>query len=118
MSNLDRKSAAYMGTEIDMKWWKRYRVSPFFARGNGFIWLQDNSLYFHKLLTKIPMEIKLSSIIQLKTGKWHAGQWCLGNPIIKVIWNNEKMEMLSSGFYVADKEYRDKLIAIIAEKMG
>jgi hypothetical protein len=27
--------AQYVGTEVDGRWWKRYRAAGFFARGNG-----------------------------------------------------------------------------------
>ena len=47
----------YFGTVIDGKWWKRYRASGYFARGNGEFWLDDTGVHFRKLLTKTPSTI-------------------------------------------------------------
>mgnify|MGYP001567496802 CR=1 FL=1 len=33
------KKGNYLGTEIDEKWWKRYRSPGFFARGSGEFWM-------------------------------------------------------------------------------
>ena len=30
-----KRVGAYLGTELDETWWKRYRKDGFFARGNG-----------------------------------------------------------------------------------
>ena len=33
-------------------------------------------------------------------GKWHAGQWRMGKPILQILWTKEDLR-LSSGFVVA-----------------
>jgi len=36
----------YPGTEIEGKWWKRYRAPGYFARGSGTFGCQDGELVF------------------------------------------------------------------------
>jgi hypothetical protein len=33
-----KKRGSYLGTEVDEKWYKRYRRDGFFARGSGEYW--------------------------------------------------------------------------------
>ena len=90
----------YYGTEINEKWWRRYTKDKMLARGNGLFSYTDASISFLRHLTKVPIDIKFSDIVEFKTGKWHAGQWGAGRPIIKVIWKRNNL-MLSSGFSMA-----------------
>ena len=90
----------YFGTEIDEKWWKRYRKNKMLARGNGTFSFDKQSISFLRRLTKVPMVIDFRKIIAFKTGKWHAGQWGSGRSIIKVIWESDN-QVLSSGFSVS-----------------
>lgn len=90
----------YFGTEIDGKWWKRYRKNKMFARGNGTFSYDEQSIFFLRLLTRPPIAIEFKQIIEFKTGKWHAGQWGAGKPILKILWKKDN-QLLSSGFLLA-----------------
>ena len=68
-----------------------------FARGNGTFSYDEHSIYFLRLVTSKPIVIELKLIKEIKTGKWHAGQWGAGKPIIKILWKKDK-QLLSSGF--------------------
>ena len=51
---MDKKKGHYIGTEINEKWWSRYRGEGFFARGNGEYWFDEDFFYFRRYLTKEP----------------------------------------------------------------
>ncbi len=87
----------YFGTEINGKWWRRYTKDRLLARGNGTFSFNKHSILFLRLLTKNPIDIKFEEIVDIKIGKWHAGQWGAGQQIVKVIWE-KKGQILSSGF--------------------
>ncbi len=93
----------YLGTEIDEKWWKRYRKDRFFARGNGRYWLEEDRFCFHRSLTRSPICIPLEGMEEVRIGKWHAGRWCAGLPVLKILWSKDG-ERLSSGFVVSRNE--------------
>ncbi len=78
--------AQYVETEIDGKWWKRYRAAGFFARGNGSYWFADGELRFDRALTKELTRIPLAKVTGVTVGTWHAGTWLAGKPIVKVGW--------------------------------
>jgi hypothetical protein len=99
----NRRKGHYLGTEIEEKWWKRYRKNKFFARGNGEYWLDDTGLYFRRYLTRHPIEIPFAKVIEVKIGKSHAGRWLLGSPVLKLIWQKDGLR-LSSGFIVSGSE--------------
>ena len=42
----DRKAGHYFGTEIDDKWWKRYKKGKMLARGKGFYWYDKKKFIF------------------------------------------------------------------------
>jgi len=90
----------YFGTEIDGKWWKRYRRGHMFARGKGVYWYDAEAFYFLKLLTKTPMVIPFARMTGFETGKWHAGQWAGGKRVLKILWESDG-QCLSSGFTVS-----------------
>ena len=94
------KKGNYFGTEIDGKWWKRYRAPAFFARGNGEFWMDEKGIHFQKLLTKTPLTIRWSEASGASLGKSHAGRWALGRPILKIAFRREG-ENLSAGFYLS-----------------
>lgn len=96
-------SGKYFGTEIHEKWWRRYMKNKMLARGNGTFSYDDQHISFLRLLTQKPITIEFSKIIEFKIGKWHAGQWGKGKPILKVLWENEN-QLLSSGFSISEKE--------------
>lgn len=92
----------YFGTEINEKWWRRYKKNKMLARGNGTLSYDEQSITFLRYLTNVPIVIEFEKIIEFKVGKWHAGQWGVGTPIIKVLWKNDN-KLLSSGFSVSKR---------------
>ncbi len=111
------KTGAYLGTEIDDTWWKRYKKDKMFARGNGKFWYDESAFCFLRYLTKEPIKILWNSITDFKIGKWHAGKWSAGYPILKIFWLKDNL-MLSSGFLVAkSKADVEKVIQEIRSKI-
>jgi hypothetical protein len=108
----EKKPGYYLGTEIDNKWWRRYRHDGFFARGNGTYWFEEQSFQFLRYLTSKPLRIPYRQIDWIKLGAWHAGRWTVGRPIVKLGWHWEGMQ-LSSGFVVAKRP--DEIEAFIQE---
>jgi hypothetical protein len=100
---MEDRHGHYLGTEIDGKWWKRYRGTGFFARGNGMYWLNDEALHFQKFLTSSRLRIPYEKMKAITVGTWHAGRWKMGRPIVKVIWEH-KGQHLSSGFFISGSE--------------
>jgi hypothetical protein len=111
---MKKAKGLYLGTEINEKWWKRYKKDKMFARGNGEYWFKADGLYFHRYLTKMPIFIPFSSMLEIKLGKWHAGQWGMGVPILKVIWKKDELN-LCSGFMVSKRREDTLLIKGILE---
>lgn len=105
------KAGHYLGTEIDGKWWKRYRRDGFFARGNGKYWYDDEAFYFLRYLTRKPLSIPLAQVSEINTGKSHAGRWCMGRSVVKILWVRDGVR-LSSGFVVAREE---EMLALVKE---
>jgi hypothetical protein len=101
----------YLGTEIDEKWWKRYRKNKFLARGKGEYWIKQETLYFHRYLTKQPIEISFAKLADVKIGKSHAGQWLLRSPVLKLIWENDGMKLSSGFIFSRNKEETEALMA-------
>ncbi len=95
--DMKEKTGLYLGTEIDETWWKRYMKDGLLARGNGKYWFDDKAFYFHRYLTKEPLSIPWANVVEYKIGNWHAGKWCMGLPILKILWNKDGLS-LSSGF--------------------
>jgi len=95
-----KKQGNYFGTEIDGRWWKRYRAPAFFARGNGELWLDEEGLHFLKKLTKAPLTITWAEGTGASLGKSHAGRWALGRPVLKVAFRRDDLD-LSAGFYLS-----------------
>jgi len=102
----------YMGTEINGRWWKRYKKDGFFARGKGTYWYDEKAFYFLKYLADDPMVIPLEDITDIKLGTWHAGQWGAGAPVLKIIWEKDSL-LLSSGFLLSKK--REEVEAMISD---
>lgn len=88
---------SYLGTEMDGKWYRRYRAEGFFARGSGKWWFTEDAFCFKRLLLATPMEIPFSSINAVRVGAWHAGKWVMRPVAIKLDWTLDGRE-LSSGF--------------------
>lgn len=95
----NEKNGHYLGTEINEKWWRRYSRNKMLARGKGNYWYDDNSFFFLRILTNNPISISFSDIVEFKVGKWHAGKWGNGKPILKIIWF-DNTQKLSSGFII------------------
>ncbi len=111
-----RKTGLYLGTEISEKWWKRYSKNRLLARGNGTFWHDDQAFYFLRYLTREPITIPFKDIVEFKTGKWHAGRWCFGYPILKIIWLRDGLK-LSSGFFISkNSEDIEKIISELEAK--
>ena len=91
------KKGGYLGTEIDGKWWRRYRGSGFSARGNGQFWMDDEGIQFRKFLTKTPVTIEWHEARHATLGESHAGRWAMRKPILKVRFIREG-ESLEAGF--------------------
>ena len=100
---IDRTNAAlsgpghYMGTEIDAKWWRRYRGKGCFARGKGHWRLEDGVFVFKRLLLSDPVRIPMADVFEVRMGTWHSGQWAGGKPVVKLLWRREGLD-LCSGF--------------------
>jgi hypothetical protein len=105
----NRRTGHYLGTEIEKKWWKRYKADKFFARGNGEYWFDNVAFYFHRYLTKYPIEIPLGKIIELEIGKSHAGRLLFRQRLLKLMWEKDGM-ILSSGFIVAKNQQETEIV--------
>lgn len=105
----EKRRGHYIGTEIDRKWWKRYRGEGLFMRGMGQWWINGHTLYFHRTLTNAPFTIDLSQLTGIETGSWHAGKLVGGDRVIKLVWEKDG-RTLSAGFVLCKKEGRDTLI--------
>ena len=99
-SGVNRQAGHYLGTEVDEKWWKRYTKNKLLARGNGKYWIEKGAFCFLRYLSKDPIEIRFEDIVDIKIGTWHSGRWCIGWPIVKIVWMKEGIR-LSSGFVVS-----------------
>ena len=112
MSEAPSRPGHYFGTEVDGKWWKRYRAPGFSARGNGTYRFEDGELRFHRALTKEPTRIPLRLVTGVSFGAGHAGQWNAGRPVVKVAWTLDGKQ-LSSGFAFRDRESAEAFAAEI-----
>jgi len=112
---MERKEGAYLGTEIGGKWWKRYKRDRLFARGSGTYWLGDDGFYFLRYLTKTPMFIPYSAVSEVELGKWHAGRWAMGRPVLKLVWRKGDLK-LSSGFVVSRDDVETMSLKVELER--
>ncbi len=80
----EKTKGYYFGTEIDRKWWKRYKADSMFARGNGEFWMDEQGIHFRKFLTKKPLLVSWKEMRGAELGKWHAGRWGGGRPVMKI----------------------------------
>ena len=111
MAEPERLTGQYLGTEVDSKWWKRYRHEGLFMGGNGEYWLEDDALVFHRLLTKEPFRIPFVAMTGARIGTWHAGKWLAGGPIVKIEWTASDGTRLSSGNGMRRREAAEALVA-------
>jgi hypothetical protein len=94
------RPGSYLGTEVDGKWWRRSRRHGLFARGNGRFWHDREGFWFLRYLTRTPIKVPLGSVTDIEVGTRHAGRWCMGVPILKILWEDDGRG-LSSGFVVS-----------------
>lgn len=111
MPGFDQKrEGAYLGTDMNEKWWRRFTGLKMFARGNGKFWLEGDSVNFHRYLTKKPLVLPFSVIEGFKIGKWHCGKWGGGHPILKILWNHEGKKLSSGFLFTRDSQEVQQLI--------
>jgi hypothetical protein len=110
------KKGNYFGTEIDGKWWKRYRAKGFFARGNGEFTMDDKGIHFLRLLTKEPLTIGWSEVRTATLGKGHAGRWAMGRPILKVGFERDGSTLVAGFFLTKDWSEMEQLAADLRAK--
>lgn len=116
--DINEKIGLYLGSEIDEKWWKRYTKDKLLARGNGKYWYDDKTFYFLRYLTKEPITLPFTNIVEFKTGKWHSGRWCFGYPVLKIIWLKDGLK-LSSGFVMSkNNDDTEKIISELRNKIN
>lgn len=94
---MEKAKGAYLGTEVDGKWWKRFTKDNLLARGNGEYWFDDKGFSFLRYFTEKPIFIPAKDIKEVKVGRMHSGRWALGIPILKILWTKDGVN-LSSGF--------------------
>ncbi len=110
-SDVRKGTGLYLGTEIEEKWWKRYRKNGFFMRGNGNYWYDKEGFHFVRYGLGDTITIPAGSILCFKIGKWHSGRWCFGYPILKIVWSKDDLR-LSSGFLLSkSREDVEKIVA-------
>jgi hypothetical protein len=114
---MQKRRGHYLGTEVEGRWWRRYTTPPFFARGSGRYWYDDRAFYFGRYLTQVPLEIALERIQEIEIGRWHAGRWAWGMPIVKLIWVNDGLS-LSSGFVLSGSESSTREVIQELEQRG
>ncbi|BBD07862.1 hypothetical protein [Desulfovibrio ferrophilus] len=91
---------SYLGTEMDFKWYRRYRADGYFVRGSGEWWFTEDAFCFKRKLLATPMEIPFASIVNVRTGTWHAGKWVIRPVVVKLDWHLDGRQ-LCSGFVFA-----------------
>lgn len=118
MSPAEKRRGHYFGTELDEKWWRRYSRDGLLARGTGEYWFDETALCFRRYLTSEPIVIRFRDVIEVKVGRWHAGQWGGGAPVVKIVWRKGNRR-LSSGFvFSRDAEETRKLLAQLKTLQG
>lgn len=96
----ERHQGYYAGTEINGKWWKRYKKAGFFARGNGEYWIDDTGFCFRRTLTRHAFCIPFAQVVDIRLGRSHAGRWIPKGQMVKIIWRAGG-RTLSSGFVLS-----------------
>jgi len=57
--------------------------------------------------------ILLADLCEVKVGRWHAGRWAGGAPVVKLVWMKGDLR-LSSGFVVSrDARVTDGVVAAV-----
>lgn len=110
------KQGNYFGTEINGKWWKRYREPGFFARGNGEFDLDATGISFRKKLTREPLIIAWTEISAAGLGKWHAGRWAMGHPVLRVEFVRDDQSLCAGFLLSRDWSEMERLAADITKR--
>jgi hypothetical protein len=114
---MQKRQGHYLGTEVEGRWWRRYTQAPFFSRGNGTYWYDERAFYFCRYLTRTPLELLLERIQEIRVGRWHAGRWAWGAPIVKLVWVNDGMSLIS-GFVLSRSESLTRQVIEALERGG
>ena len=110
---IEKRRGHYLGTEIDGKWWRRYRKDGFLTRGLGEYWIKNSFLYFHRYLTIAPIVIPLCDVSEVRIGKWHSGSWAGGKPIVKILWEKDHRKLCSGFVLSSNHQETERLVGII-----
>ena len=110
------KKGNYFGTEIDGKWWRRYRGPAFFARGNGEFSMDEEGIHFLKKLTSSPLTIRWDEATGATLGKGHAGRWAMGRPVLKIAFQRDGEDLEAGFFLSSDWTEMERLAADISLK--
>jgi hypothetical protein len=114
---MQKRRGHYLGTEVEGKWWRRYTKPPFFASGSGTYWYDDRAFYFHRCLTRSPLELAFERRQEIQIGRWHGGRWACGAPVVKLIWVDDGLS-LSSGFVLSRSESHTRQVLQELERRG
>ncbi len=112
-----RARCNYLGTEVDHRWWKRYRGEGCFIRGNGHCWVEEDAFCFSRIMLKGVLRIPVHCISGVTVGKWHGGTWFAGRPVIKIEWSNENESVLTTGIGLRDRETAQALIDELVSRL-
>jgi len=73
---------------------------------------------FRRLLTKTPMAIRWEEMTGADLGKWHAGRYLGGRPILKVSFIRDNQDLMA-GFYLgADGPQMEELVADLRRRIS
>ena len=101
MNTLRKKRGQYLGTEIDHKWWRRYRKGGFSTRGVGEYWIKDGSLFFQHRARQNPICLPLQNIVEIVLCPCKQRFRTGNKPIVRLTWQKGD-RWLSSGFALSE----------------
>lgn len=107
----------YYGTELDGKWWKRYRKAGYFVRGLGRYWVDESGFVFRRYLLPSEIHIPYGSISSVKLGAWHAGKWAAGRHVLKLEWQDGEHHLVSGFTLLQPPEAMLTLMKAIAPRL-
>jgi hypothetical protein len=111
------KKSNYVGTEVGGAWWKRYRGTGFFSRGNGEFTLDESGITFRKLLTKTPLEIRWDEMTGADLGRRHAGRYLGGHPILEVGFARHHQDLTADFYLSAEWPQTEDLVADLQRRI-
>ena len=77
-------------------------------RGLGKYWTDERGFVFRRLLMQREIVIPFATMRAVKIGRWHAGTWGAGQPIVKIVWESDGRR-LSSGILTTGRAEADRL---------